>query len=160
MADLRVLFIDLGFCDVQTVVQSGNVVFSSSLLDVQAIEERIEGEVRARLGLRSLVFVRSAADCQSLILANPFPREALSDPSHLLAIFYKCPLDLDQVESIQKAIKGPERISAVGRELFAVYPDGIGTSTIGKTPGWSKLAASGTGRNWNTVLKIAELLAS
>jgi uncharacterized protein (DUF1697 family) len=62
------------------------------------------------------------------------------------------------VKSVNEALRGPEVFRADGRQLYIVYPDGIGDSKVAKTPGWNTLTGDGTGRNWNTVLKIAKAI--
>ena len=101
--------------------------------------------------------MRDAADWSAIVAANPFPHEAESDPSHLLVMVMKRePLE-EGVKALQ-AHPGPERVEARGRELHIVYPEGIGRSKLNAAPGWKTLGCRGTGRNWNTVLKLAALL--
>jgi uncharacterized protein (DUF1697 family) len=102
--------------------------------------------------------VRTAAQWSAIVAANPFPDEAVSDPSHLLLMVMKRDPFEDGVKALQ-AHPGPERIEARGRELYIVYPEGIGRSKLNGAAGWRKLGSLGTGRNWNTVLKLADLLA-
>jgi len=139
-------------------MQTGIVLFGSEAAPVD-LEPRIQEFCEAEVGLKSEVHVRTAEEWKGVVLANPFPPDAEADPSHLLVTFYRMPLDEGEVNEVASRIAGPERIQAVGRELYAVYPEGIGTSTISKTPGWRRLCSTGTARNWNTVLKIAQLLA-
>ena len=62
------------------------------------------------------------------------------------------------VATLRAAITGPEMIEAVGRHAYIVYPAGIGRSRLTSNLIDSKLDTRGTGRNWNTVLKLAELV--
>jgi uncharacterized protein (DUF1697 family) len=62
------------------------------------------------------------------------------------------------IKQLEAAIKGPERIRAKGKELYLVYPAGIGRSKLTSTLIEQKLGTRGTARNWNTVLKLAELV--
>ena len=143
--------------EVATVLQTGNLVFSADTTP-DALEQRLEKAFADALGLKTEVMVRSAAEWSAIVDANPFPREAGSDPSHLLVMVMKRePLE-DGVKALQ-AHPGPERIEARGRQLYIVYPQGIGRSKLNGAPGWNKLGCRGTGRNWNTVLKLAALSA-
>ena len=61
------------------------------------------------------------------------------------------------LEALRAAIKGPEQVAIVGRNAYLVYPDGIGRSKLTITVIEKKLGVRGTARNWNTVLKLAEM---
>jgi uncharacterized protein (DUF1697 family) len=86
--------------------------------------------------------------------ANPFRKEAQRDPGHLLVMCFKSAVDPKNVETLQSAITGSERISAKGREAYIVYPDGVGRSRFTHALIEKKMGVRGTGRNWNTVLKL------
>ena len=88
----------------------------------------------------------------------PFPDEAKSDPGHLLVIFLKGSVTAKAVQALQEAVKGREVIRPGGRELYITYPDGIGRSKLTGALIERKLGARGTGRNWNTVMKLQALL--
>jgi uncharacterized protein (DUF1697 family) len=144
MADLRAMVEGLGFQKAQTLLQSGNLVFDSKPSGAR-LEGLLEATAKKRLGLETDFFVRTAKEWQALIAANPFPAEARSDPSHLV------------LDALRQAIKGRERVEAEGRQAYAVYPDGIGRSKLTMALIERHLGTSGTGRNWNTVLKLAAL---
>lgn len=156
MADLRELLVGLGFTEVQTLLQSGNVVFEATG-KIAALEQTLERAAAKQLGLDTAFFVRTAKEWQAVIDANPFPREAKDDPSHLLAVIVKGEVDPKNVIALQKAIVGREVVRAKGRCAYIVYPDGIGRSKLTSALIEKKLGTRGTGRNWNTVLKLAAL---
>lgn len=158
MADLRALLTRLGFGDVQSVLQSGNLVFSlrGPARSTATLEGLLEKEVEKAVGLKADFHVRTADEWKAVIDGNPFRAEAASDPSHLLVSFFKAPLVAANVKALQAAISGPERLRADGRHLYMVFPDGIGNSkAVGLID--RKLAARGTARNWNTVMKLSTL---
>jgi uncharacterized protein (DUF1697 family) len=158
MADLRAMMSELGLSDVKTVLQSGNAVFRTSM-DPAELELLLEAETKKRFGFAPAYFVRTADEWASIVARNPFTEEGDRDPGHLLVICLRQPADPDQVIAVQQAVKGPERIHADGRQLYVVYPDGIGESKLATTRGWTKLGGVGTGRNWNTVLKLAAMVS-
>lgn len=157
MADLKAMLADLGIPDAQTLLQSGNFVFTAPDKPRKHLENWLKEETEKRLKVNPDYFVRTLEEWQKIVDANPFPEMAKEDPSHLLVTLLKTPPDKKEVETIQAAIKGPEKIEPGAEHLYTTFPEGIGTSTIGKTPGYNKLAATGTARNWNTVLKLANL---
>lgn len=159
MAELRKFLETLGFKGVKTLLQSGNAVFLAPKTPREALEKAIESGAEASLGVQFLTFVRTAEELRETVQNNPFPEAASNDPSHLLAVFLKAPPDQQEVKKVQSAVKGRETIAAGSDHLYVYYPDGIGDSKLAATPGWKALGGSGTGRNWNTVLKLTALTA-
>jgi|RhiMethySRZTD1v2_1073278.scaffolds.fasta_scaffold00150_41 uncharacterized protein (DUF1697 family) len=157
MADLKALFVRLGFADAQTLLQSGNVVFSAGNKTTAALEQMLERAAAKELGVETDFFVRTAKEWQAIIDANPFPREAKADPSHLLVGISRDEVSSANVTALQKAIVGRELVRAKGRCVYIVYPDGIGRSKLTGAMIDKKLGTRGTARNWNTVLKLAAL---
>ena len=158
MADLRQLLAGLGFAEAQTLLQSGNVVFRGGSKPTAALEQTLERAAAKQLGLETDFFVRTATEWQSIVDANPFPREARDDPSHLLAVILKDEASVAKVSALQKAIVGREAVRAKGRCAYIVYPDGIGRSKLTTALIEKTLGTRGTARNWNTVLKLRALV--
>jgi uncharacterized protein (DUF1697 family) len=157
MADLRAMLAEMGFADGQSLLQSGNLVFRCSPRSPAALERALEKEVEARLGLRTDFHVRTLPDWTSVIDDNPFPAEARTDPAHLLVLFLKDAPSARGVGALEAAIVGRERVQAVGRQAYLVYPDGIGRSRLTNALLDKHLGGRGTARNWNTILKMAAL---
>ena len=156
MADLRDLAQELGLAEPRTLLQSGNLVFQTDEPAGTALERRLEAAAADRLGLTIGFFVRSAAEWARIIARNPFPDEAARDPSRLLVQFLKAAPSAADVAALQAAIKGPEQVRAGGAHAYVVYPDGIGRSRLTGPMIEAKLGPA-TGRNWNTILKLAAL---
>jgi len=156
MADLRALFEEMGFAGAKTLLQTGNVAFASDE-DPGAVEARIEQAFEARFGFASEVMVRTGEEWAAAIAANPFPDAARDDPSHLLLMPLKAAPAPEAAERFLADWPGPETGAVRGRDAFLVYPEGIGRSklTIGAIE--RRLGTRGTGRNWNTALKLAAL---
>jgi uncharacterized protein (DUF1697 family) len=158
MNDLRDVFTGLGFDQVRSLLQTGNVIFESGSQTTARVEERLETAINERLALETDFFVRSAAEWKAIVAHNPFRVEAGRDPAHLLVVFLKDTPGPSHVAALRAAISGRERVATRGRQAYIVYPDGIGRSRVTISLIERKLATRGTGRNWNTVLKIADLL--
>ena len=157
MSDLRELLSKLGLKDGQSLLQSGNLVFGSDVRATAELERLLETGAEKRLGLKTDFMVRSAKEWRALVEANPFPKEARLDPGHLVALVTKEAPAAAAVAELEQAIKGREVVKAVGRCVYMVYPDGIGASRLTGAVLDRKLGTRGTGRNWNTVLKLAAL---
>jgi uncharacterized protein (DUF1697 family) len=157
MADLRAMLAELKFGDPRSLLNSGNLVFRSDKLKGADLEGFLEAESEARFGLKTDFFVRTPEEWKEVIAGNPFPDEAENDPGHLVVMFLKKAPDAKDVEALQAAITGHEVVRAVGRQAYLIYPDGIGDSRVTINVIEKKLGSRGTGRNWNTVLKLAAL---
>ena len=155
MAELRSLGERLGFVSVTTLLQSGNLTFEADEADPSKLEQRCEKAVEEHFGVATTFFIRTAPQWQALIEANPFTAEAREDPSHLLVLPAKDAIAETEVEALRGAIRGRESVAAGERCLYAVYPDGIGTSKLTNKVIERHLGTLVTGRNWNTVLKLA-----
>jgi uncharacterized protein (DUF1697 family) len=157
MAELRAMLTALGFEDARTLLQSGNAVFHARTQSTAKLEALLETETAKRLKLTCDYHVRTAADLDAAIAANPMKAEAKKDPGRFTVTFYKQPLDQALVKAAQAAIDGPEIMRADGRHLYTYWPDGQGRSKAGAVIG-RVLKVQGTARNWNTVLKLAALV--
>ncbi len=160
MSDLRDVFTGLEFPGAQTLLQTGNVVFRSDRRHGPALERLIEEALIEQLHLQTDVFVRSSSEWQRIIAANPFPDEVARDPGHLLVMLLKRAPAARRVDELRSFVRGPEIIRAVDRELYVYYPAGIGRSKLTTAAIESRLGVRATGRNWNTVLKLAAAMAS
>jgi uncharacterized protein (DUF1697 family) len=160
MADLRALLADLGFHDAQTLLNSGNAVFCSKNKTGAALEQLLEAEFAKRAGRPTDFFVRTAEEWKSIIARNPMTDEARRDPGHLLLVALKRAPSTQEVDTLRAAIVGPEVVEADGKQAYIYYPAGVGQSKLTAKLIEKKLGTPGTGRNWNTVLKLAALAES
>jgi len=154
MADLRAMLEALGFTDVRSLLQSGNLVFQARAQASTTVERKLEQEAQRRLDLATDFHVRTAAEWQTIIRRNPFADAARTDPGHLLMMCFKEAPAAKDVKALQAAIKGREVVRAVGRQAYFIYPDGVGTSRLTTALIDKTLGLRGTARNWNTVLKL------
>jgi len=159
MSALRQLLSDLDFCDVRTVLQSGNVVLRCGPIRAAKLEAMIELELERRLGLRAAVMARSARQWKQIVAGNPFIEEAKSDPSHLLVMVAKQKPASEKIAALQAlaATRGPEIVRACDGQVYVTFPAGVGRSKLTSALIEKTLGTSVTARNWNTVLKLAEL---
>lgn len=157
MAELRDFLSELGFENPRTLLQSGNFVFGSEEKSTEKLEQLLEAEAQAKLGLDAAFFVRSVPQWDDVIRHNPFPDGAETDPSHLLAVITKQAPDLKPLRELQERFPGTEQIAVSHANLYVFAPDGIGTSKLLGASSWTKATSSGTARNWNTVLALQKL---
>jgi uncharacterized protein (DUF1697 family) len=144
----------LGHANVATLLASGNLVFEAGKAAPAKLEAGLEAAIEAEFGVETDVMVRNPAEWSAILKANPFPKEAKADPAHLLVRVHKTAPDPAVLKAYLDSYKGPERAKLIGREMFIVYPDGIGESKLALP----KKLGPGTARNWNTVLKLGDML--
>jgi uncharacterized protein (DUF1697 family) len=152
MADLREVVASLGYEDVATYVQSGNVVFTAEAPDAAALEAAIA----KRLDVSPAVVVLSREELEQVVADNPWPDER--DGKHLHVVFTAGEPDADVVAAAQEKAAGGDEARIVGGTLYMHTPNGLGRS---------KLAAElsrrgpkdGTARNWTTVSKLLAMLS-
>jgi len=159
MPALCKLLTGLGYTGVKSLLQSGNVVFGCSGPANAALEAKLETAVARGLGVETAFFVRNASEWDAIVANNPYPDAAREDPSHLVVMAFKSAPAARDVAALQAAIAGRETVTAIGKQAYIVYPDGIGTSKLTNALIERKLGLTGTARNWNTVLKLAAAAA-
>lgn len=147
MAQLRALGESCGFALVRTYIASGNLLFESALSEA-AVKVLLEARLADYAGKPVEVFVRTAAELAAIVAANPFPD---AHGSRHMVFLHDHPPVPDLIAHCRD-IQG-ERLALGPRELHVDYGEGIRTTRL-KIPG--KLLR--TGRNMNTVRKLAELL--
>lgn len=153
MADLRALIASLGLGDVETYIQSGNVLFSHG--DVEA-GERIRHALADRFGMDVAVVIRTRAELERVIDSCPFDSDAIGG-RHLHVAFLAHRPDPGRAAELDPERSPPDRFELIDREIFVHYPNGSGRSRIGVDYLERTLGVPATMRNWNTVLKLSEL---
>jgi len=145
----------MGLKNPRTLQASGNLVVESGKAPA-ALEADIETAMEKTFGLKVAAMVRTPEQWAKLIAANPFPEEAAAHPAKVVAMVMKDGIKPGGLEAVQALARDGERVEAADDVLFFWFPEGQGQSEIFKkaTP---RMLGMGTGRNWNTVLKLAEM---
>ena len=157
MADLRALVESLGFGDVKTLLNSGNVVFSAKGAKPASIAARIEKGIVTELGVTSRVTVLQAAELAQIVEENPLAAVATDGSRYMITVLTD-PADRVKVEPLVKQDWTPEALALGRRVVFNWCPNTILESRV--QPALGKALKDGaTTRNWNTVLKLRDLLA-
>jgi uncharacterized protein (DUF1697 family) len=158
MPTLREALEESGFDDVQTYVQSGNVVLSSggSAADVA---RKVKRQISKSFGLDIDVVVRTRAQLAKVVERNPLAKVA-KNPKRYQVSFLSGKPSAAVMRKLEEAAAEKERVVLIGREIYAWHPEGIGRSRL-----WTLLAGRGLGvtataRNWTTVAKLLELASS
>ena len=157
MADLRSYCGELGWKDVATYIQSGNVVFSGQGSPA-AFEQKLESAIERETQLKVPVIVRTAEIWSEYPKQVPFPDAAREEPSSLLLVLSKSPPATDAAEHLQKRAVAGEKLALIGDALWIHYPKGVGTSKLSPMIIDRAIGSPATARNFRTVLKLQEML--
>jgi uncharacterized protein (DUF1697 family) len=152
MADLKELFTALEAEDVETYLRSGNVVFSSTASPAR-LATGIEERIRRDFDLDITVLVRTAADLQRIVAANPFAGDLANLHVTFLAEAPKRAL----VGRIDAERFAPDEFRVVRGEVYLRCPNGYGRSKLSNAFFEKRLGVAATTRNWKTVTKLADL---
>jgi uncharacterized protein (DUF1697 family) len=154
MQALKTLCTALGLRDVQTYIQSGNLVFRDDKEDPVALARRLEDAMEASFGFRPAVIVRTASELRKVIAKNPFAGRKEVAPNKLLVVFMNSAPTKQAREKLLAIPCDPEELHINGREVYIYYPDGMARPKIPLIRMEKALQCSSTGRNWNTVNKL------
>lgn len=158
MATLRELCAGLGWTDVATWVQSGNVMFGASGTPA-ALAAQLQQAIERRCGFDVDVVVRSKAQWQKHVAANPFAAAAKAAPDRvLLAIGAKAPPAAAAAGLQQRGAAG-EQVQVAGGALWFHYPDGVGRSKLTPVLIDRLCGTPMTARNCNTAWQLLAMLA-
>ncbi|MBN9691651.1 MAG: DUF1697 domain-containing protein [Verrucomicrobia bacterium] len=156
MAEWRRLLEDLGYRDVETLLNSGNAVFESPGRSTRNHGEAIRLALQKSLGLEVPVIVKSAAELAAIQEENTLAREA-PDPTRLLVAFTAEPADLQSLAGLAALAVPPERFLLGRHAAYLWCPAGILESQVAESL-LGKAGRAATTRNWATVTKIRALL--
>lgn len=157
-ADLLAAAEAAGFSEAKTLLASGNLVFEAGATKPETIEQALHDAVKSATGIASEVFVRNKAELEAAIRANPFADAAEDRPSYLVVSFARQDLPVDYPERIATLHDGPERVAVAGRTLFVDFPNGQAESKLHQAMAKLRPVIPMSGRNWNTVRKLADML--
>ncbi|UJA21219.1 DUF1697 domain-containing protein [Thermoleophilia bacterium SCSIO 60948] len=156
MPELRAGLTQLGFANVRTLVQSGNVVLDSEL-DGDGVARAVSDLVARDFDVVTPTVVRSAAELDDVIARNPMRSEADAEPKLFQVSFLAEEPPSELVEALLSADIGDERVAVSGREIYSHHPGGMQRSKLGRQTTDKKLSVVVTARNWNSVTKLSAL---
>jgi uncharacterized protein (DUF1697 family) len=153
MAGVKDAFTAAGAEEVETYLQSGNVLFETRI-SAAKMRPAVEKELERRLGHDISVIVRTGADLAKLVAKNPFPKE--SDAKKLHVAFLESAPRRGRIRLVDKERVAPDEFRVAGRAVYLHYPNGYGRSKLTNDYLEKQLAVHSTMRNWRTVSALAE----
>ena len=157
MDELRELYGTLGLRDVQTYIQSGNVVFQGRARDPARLRRKIQDALARKSGIRTDVALRTTAEWRAAMDANPFIRRPGTDLARILVVFLAGEPAPEARRALAQFRATPEELRLIGREIHLYCPNGFGKLSFSWNALDRILKVPGTGRNWNTVVKLCEM---
>jgi len=152
MSELRAICERAGFASVQTLLASGNLVLDAREKGAK-LEATLEQLILDELGVKTDVFVRSGAELEAVMAANPFKSFAKNQPTFLVVTFMRGPASAAEMHAMRATALLGEEVKQGENCLYIKFPKGQGPSKL-------KLPKVGTARNWNTVTKLAAMAAA
>ena len=156
MADLRALFAGLGYGDVKTLLNSGNIVFTVAKRNAGDQADRIERAIAERLGVTTRVTILRASEVAEAIRENPLEKVA-ADPSRLLFLALRDSTALAQLKPLLKERWEPEALALGTRVAYLWCARGISDSRLW-TAAHRAIGDAGTARNLTTMTKLLALV--
>lgn len=159
MKELKPLCETLGWENIRTHLQTGNVIFSTSNPGA-SLEVDLEQAVEAHFGFSIPVIVREAKTFEGYLMNAPFPEQRSTEPSWVLLYTTKLPISPEALQMLESRASLGEEIVVAHDSLWIYFPEGVGESKLSPSVIDRAVGSMATGRNWNTVVKIQEVIAS
>jgi uncharacterized protein (DUF1697 family) len=157
MKELSALLTDMGLRDVKTYILSGNVVFCCELKSKATLAAKISAAIKKQHGFAPHILLLEAAELKKAMAGNPYP-EAGSAPKSLHLFFLDEAPSQPDLKSLDAIKTDNERYKLAGKVFYLHAPDGVGNSKLAARVE-KLLGVTASGRNWNTVCKLAEMTA-
>lgn len=151
MEKLRASCEALGFKNVKTYIQSGNIVCQAGKLSSDTAAGKIEAQIEKDFGLSVDVIARTGDEMKQIVTGNPLLKEPGVDASKLHVVFLSDVPPAESIKKLEAIVKTPDKVRHQGKEIYFYFPNGVSGSSIWKHNLDRVLGISGTMRNWNTV---------
>jgi uncharacterized protein (DUF1697 family) len=156
METLREVFAALGFENVKSYINSGNIVFETARTDDKKLAVQIEKAIAQEFGLNIKTMVRAIAEIEAVVENNPFDGQFENDKDlHVFFLDEEMPDEKRELLLSQTSEK--EMFAVRGREIYCLLRVSVLDSLMGKDYIGKKLKVVATARNWRTVNKVLEL---
>jgi len=156
MSALRTLFEEVGFQDVETYIQSGNVIFSSKEKSIGKLEDKIASGIKRKFDFDVQVVVMTPEEIENVLRSNPFIKRK-KDTDKLYVIFLAKAPSADTIKKLSDINYSPEEYIIEGRYIYLFVPNGYGKAKLNNNFFENKLKVFGTTRNLKTIKALFEL---
>ncbi len=158
MSDLQTLYGKMGFTNVQTYIQSGNVIFcSNNDMQIASMQKQITQEIQNAFGFEVPVLVFEANDFEKIIKNNPYLQDANKDNNHLHLTFLSESQHENYLPQIEKSTNQAEDFAIIGKAVYLYCPNGYSNCKWTNTFWERKLKCTATTRNLKTVQQLLQM---
>jgi uncharacterized protein (DUF1697 family) len=159
MEDLRALCSGLDFRSVETYVQSGNIVFQTTIENPSYLSKRISETILKSFGFDVSVIVRTPKEMRNVIVNNPFVKERDVDSTKLHVTFLSEIAQKSSLKKLEALSTSPDRFYAALHEIYLHCPGGYGRTKLSNTAIEKALSVRATTRNWKTTNTLFEMVS-
>ncbi|MFI5236642.1 MAG: DUF1697 domain-containing protein [Ignavibacteriales bacterium] len=156
MSELKLLFEEMGFQDVQTYIQSGNVIFSSNEKSNEKLAAKISSGIKNKFGFDVQIIVIDQKEIEYVLKNNPFIKKK-KEFERLYVTFLSDTPSKEYAQKLKSLDYSPEEYVINEKLVFLFLPNGAGKSKLSNNLFENKLKVFGTTRNWKTVKALSEL---
>lgn len=157
MEDLRQLFAKIGMQNIQTYIQSGNIVFQHIPTDKKILETQISNAITEKFNFNIPVIVLEFAEMAQIISKNPFLSYVSKDVCHLHVTFLSENPCQENYNKITAGIYQNDEFALVDKAIYLYCPNGYGNSKLSNSFFENKLKVTATTRNWKTTLQLNQM---
>jgi uncharacterized protein (DUF1697 family) len=156
MPDLIKLYESLDFQNVVTYVQSGNVIFDSTIKDIPKLSSQIESHIKKTFNFSVPVIIRHKDDLRLIISGNPFIKRK-KEPINLYVTFLQSTPPPFDFKTLPPSTNSSDEFIIKNKEIFLFCPNGYGRTKLNNNFFEKKLNLNATTRNWNSVNALFKL---
>ncbi len=156
MEALRNALGELGFTNVSTYIQSGNILFQSAVSATAKLETQIHDLIRKQFGFDVRVLVVTPDALRQTVALNPFQKDGIALPQPYVSFLSERPKP-ENAKVLESMDFGNDRFEIIGNNIYIHYADGAGKTKLSNAVIEKKLQLDSTARNWKTVRKLLEL---
>lgn len=157
MDQLRLSFKSLGFEQVKTYIQSGNVIFKTKKMSSAILSRQIEERIAGDFGFPASVVCRTIDEIAGTIKNNPFLNQPGIDPAKFHVTFLSEAPAKTALKKLEALTLDPDQCRCLDKEIYLYLPNGISGSSLMKSPLDRTLSVVTTTRNWRTVTALHQL---
>ena len=157
MDALRQLFVELGFQNIQTYIQSGNVIFQSRKIDLEKLEQQITEAIGSKFNLDVPVIVKACEELKQVIESNPFLNDQTKDTAHLHLTFLSEKPDQLHLTKIKNDLFLPDEFQIIDQVVYLYCPNSYSNSKLTNRFFETNLKTIATTRNWKTANELLNI---
>lgn len=159
MTELKSLFQKMNFQNIETYIQSGNIIFSSKENSVKTLERKISAGIKNKFGFEVHTFIITSKEIKDVLINNPFIKKK-KDTERLYVTFLSAQPLQEKIQNLNSSNFSPEEYQIVGKIIYLHLPNGAGKAKLNNNFFENKLKVNATTRNWKTINTLSELTDS